>query len=73
MDSMINKIQAASIQSFVRSFVRDEQGQDIVEYSLLLVLIGAAAVFVLTTMGTSITSIFSKIGSRLENANQAIS
>ena len=70
---MINKIQAASIQSFVHSFVRDEQGQDIVEYSLLLVLIGAAAVFVLTTMGTSITSIFSKIGSRLENANQAIS
>jgi pilus assembly protein Flp/PilA len=53
--------------------VRDEQGQDIVEYSLLLVLIGAAAVFVLTTMGTSITSIFSKIGSRLQNANAAIS
>jgi len=34
MDSMINKIQATSIQSVVRSFVRDEQGQDIVEYSL---------------------------------------
>jgi len=70
---MINKIQAASIQSFVRSFLRDEHGQDIVEYSLLLVLIGAASVFVLTSMGASITSIFSKIGSRLENANQAIS
>jgi pilus assembly protein Flp/PilA len=73
MINMINKIQAVSIRSAVRSFVRDEQGQDIVEYSLLLVLIGAASVFVLTTMGTSITSIFSKIGSRLENANQAIS
>ena len=70
---MINQIQAASMKSFVRSFVRDKQGQDIVEYSLLLVLIGAASVFVLTTMGTSITSIFSKIGSRLETANQAIS
>ena len=73
MINMINKIQAVSIRSAVRSFVRDEQGQDIVEYSLLLVLIGAASVFVLTTMGTSITSNFSKIGSRLENANQAIS
>ena len=43
------------------------------EYSLLLVLIGAAALFVLTAMGTSISAIFSKINVRLEGANQAIS
>lgn len=42
----------------VRKFLKDERSQDIVEYSLLLVLIGAAAVFVLTTMGYSISSIF---------------
>ena len=54
-------------------FVKDEQGQDIVEYSLLLVLIGAAAVFVLTAMGTSISEIFSKINVRLTSANSAIS
>ena len=54
-------------------FIRDEQGQDIVEYSLLLVLIGAAAVFVLTSMGASITSIFSKINVRLTTANDSIS
>ena len=54
-------------------FVKDEQGQDIVEYSLLLVLIGAAAVFVLTAMGTSISQIFSKINQRLTSANNAIS
>ncbi|MCG3163073.1 MAG: hypothetical protein JMDDDDMK_04451 [Acidobacteria bacterium] len=54
-------------------FVKDEQGQDIVEYSLLLVLIGAAAVFVLTAMGASISEIFSKINVRLTSANSAIS
>lgn len=54
-------------------FVKDEQGQDIVEYSLLLVLIGAAAVFVLTTMGTSISQIFSKINTKLSSANDSIS
>lgn len=54
-------------------FVKDEQGQDIVEYSLLLVLIGAAAVFVLTTMGTSISQIFSKINTKLTSANESIS
>ena len=55
------------------NFVKDEQGQDIVEYSLLLVLIGAAAVFVLTAMGASISQIFSKINQRLTSANDAIS
>jgi pilus assembly protein Flp/PilA len=57
----------------IRDFIKDEQGQDIVEYSLLLVLIGAAAVFVLTTMGQSISQIFSKINTRLTTANNSIS
>ncbi len=57
----------------IKEFLKDEQGQDIVEYSLLLVLIGAAAVFVLTTMGQSISQIFSKINVRLTTANNSIS
>lgn len=57
----------------LRNFIKDEQGQDIVEYSLLLVLIGAAALFVLTAMGTSISGIFSKINDRLSSANASIS
>ncbi|MDQ3012185.1 MAG: Flp family type IVb pilin [Blastocatellia bacterium] len=61
------------IKNFVKNFVNDEQGQDIVEYSLLLVLIGAAAVFVLTTMGQSISSIFSKINTKLTSADNSIS
>jgi pilus assembly protein Flp/PilA len=61
------------IKNFVNNFVNDEGGQDIVEYSLLLVLIGAAAVFVLTTMGQSITSIFSKINTKLTTADASIS
>lgn len=55
-----------------QKFLSDEQGQDIVEYSLLLVLIGAAAVFILTAMGASISQIFSKINARLSTANDAI-
>lgn len=56
-----------------KNFIQDEQGQDIVEYSLLLVLIGAAALFVLSSMGVSITQIFSKINTKLDSANSAIS
>jgi Flp pilus assembly pilin Flp len=57
----------------ISQFLKDEQGQDIVEYSLLLVLIGAAAIFVLTAMSTSISSIFQKISNRLSSADKAIS
>jgi Flp pilus assembly pilin Flp len=57
----------------LKKFLQDEQGQDIVEYSLLLVLIGAAAVFVLTAMGQNIGSIFNKINTKLSYANASIS
>lgn len=57
----------------LKRFVKDEKGQDIVEYSLLLVLIGAAALFMLSSMGVSISAIFSKINTKLESANSAIS
>ncbi|HKX26514.1 MAG TPA: Flp family type IVb pilin [Blastocatellia bacterium] len=53
----------------IREFLRDEQGQDVVEYSLLLVLIGAAAVFVITAMGTSVKNIFNQLSSKLDSAN----
>lgn len=56
----------------IRHFLADESGQDIVEYSLLLVLVAAGALFVLTSMGTSISSIFSKIAGRLSEADAAI-
>ncbi len=54
-------------------FLKDESGQDVVEYSLLLVLVGAAAVFLLTTMGASISNIFSKINTKLQSADAKIS
>jgi pilus assembly protein Flp/PilA len=54
-------------------FLKDERGQDIVEYSLLLVLIGSTAVFVLTAMGGSITNIFNKINTRLQSADAKVS
>lgn len=57
----------------IKNFICEEAGQDIVEYSLLLVLIGAAALFVLTTMGQSISAIFSKINTKLTSANNSLS
>lgn len=56
----------------ITRFIKDEQGQDVVEYSLLLVLIGATALFVLTAMGQSISQIFAKINNRLSSANTTL-
>jgi len=36
-------------------FIKDEEGQSVVEYSLLLSLIGASMVFMMTMMGFSIS------------------
>jgi Flp pilus assembly pilin Flp len=56
----------------LRTFLREERGQDIVEYSLLLVLLAVAAVFVLTSFNVSIFNIFSKIQDWLVQADSKI-
>lgn len=52
----------------IKQFLKDESGQDIVEYSLLLVLIAAVAIVILTTMGQSVNSIFNRITTALNTA-----
>ncbi len=38
----------------IKEFLKDEEGQSVLEYSLLLTLIGASMVFVITLLGFSI-------------------
>lgn len=48
-------------------FLKDEEGQSVVEYSLLLTLIAAATILVLTAMGHSITRMFGSQEITVEN------
>lgn len=57
----------------IKGFLNDESGQDLVEYSLLLTLVGAASLIVLSAMGVSINKIFAKINDLLNNAANTIS
>jgi pilus assembly protein Flp/PilA len=43
----------------------DEQGQDLVEYGLLLVLIALAAATSIKGVATSIGSVFTRVGTKL--------
>ncbi|HEU4690728.1 MAG TPA: Flp family type IVb pilin [Vicinamibacterales bacterium] len=52
----------------VRAFVRDSSGQDLLEYALLVALIALVCVVVITSTGTNVELIFSKISSELGKA-----
>jgi len=56
----------------VRQFLTDERGQDLVEYSLLLVLLGGLALVYLSAIGASVASVFSKLGNRLADAGSSL-
>ena len=51
-----------------RSFVRDEEGQDLIEYALLVALISLVAVVAITSAGTAVNSIFTSIAGKLSAA-----
>ena len=52
----------------VKSFVRDEEGQDLLEYALLVALIALVAIDAVTAAGTSVSTIFDKIATKLTAA-----
>ena len=45
--------------------VRDAEGQAMIEYALILALVSVAAVTILSTLGVSVSSIFSQINADL--------
>jgi len=51
----------------LRSFVRDDSGQDLLEYALLVGLIALVAVLAVTSTGTSVNKIFDTISQSLAN------
>jgi Flp pilus assembly pilin Flp len=58
--------------SKARAFLSDERGQDLVEYSLLCVIIGAVVVAYLTGVGTSLQGILYKISSSLDTVDRTL-
>ena len=59
--------------SALKTFWREEDGQDMVEYALLLAFVALAAVAVLGNVGTTLKGIWSTINTQLTNANTAAS
>jgi pilus assembly protein Flp/PilA len=54
--------------NFVKSFVRNDEGQDLLEYALLVALIALVAVAAVTAAGVQVNAIFSSIAAALSTA-----
>ncbi len=57
--------------TFVRSFWNDEQGQDLIEYTLLMAFVALASAALFLGTGGSISGIWTKVNSQLVAANTA--
>lgn len=57
-----------SLISYMRRFVRHEEGQDLLEYALLVALIAIVAIGAVTAAGTSVKDIFTTIAADLAAA-----
>jgi pilus assembly protein Flp/PilA len=58
----------AYMRAFVRPFVRNEEGQDLLEYALLVALIAIVCIIAVGTTGTNVNEIFTRIGEELGDA-----
>ena len=55
--------------NLIRSFLQDEQGQDLIEYTLLLAFVCLASAGLFISAGGSISGIWTAANSRLAAAN----
>jgi pilus assembly protein Flp/PilA len=51
--------------TFLSSFSRDEEGQDLLEYALLVALIAIVCVAAVTTAGETVSGIFETIAGQI--------
>lgn len=57
------------MNSYILSnLLREDDGQDLIEYALVAAIIGLAAVAAMSTLASNINNAFSAVGSRLSSA-----
>ena len=57
------------MKNFVQNFMNDEQGQDLIEYTLLLAFVALASAAIFIGAGNSISGIWGAANTKLANAN----
>lgn len=60
------------MKNLFNRFVREEEGQDIIEYALLAAFVSVSAWLLLGTIGSQTNQIYSKVGTAVTSANTAV-
>jgi pilus assembly protein Flp/PilA len=58
----------AGFMAFSKQFIKDESGQDLIEYALVAGLIGLAAVTAMGSLGKTISNGFNTVGTQLSTS-----
>jgi len=61
------------MNTWIRRFIKDEQGQDLIEYTLLLAFVCLASAALFISAGGSVSGIWSATNSQLSVANTSAS
>jgi len=56
------------MKNLIAQFVRDEQGQDLIEYALLAGFISLAVVTAVTQVGTALNTLYGNVKTQVNNA-----
>jgi len=56
------------MKNLIVRFVREDEGQDLIEYALLAAFISLAAVLAIQGLGTAVNSVYNTISSTLAGA-----
>jgi pilus assembly protein Flp/PilA len=57
------------MKQLITRFIKEEEGQDLIEYALLAALIALAAITAMTNLGGAINTKFSNVSTSLGNAS----
>jgi pilus assembly protein Flp/PilA len=56
------------MKRYIKTFWKDNQGQDLVEYALAAGMVAVAAVAAMPALSTTVNNVFTKIGSIISSA-----
>ena len=54
------------MQTLLRQLVRDDAGQDLIEYALLAGFIALASVAMITSIGTGVNTVYTNVNSQVD-------
>jgi pilus assembly protein Flp/PilA len=62
------RVREKDMKNLLVRFVREDEGQDLIEYALLAAFISLAAVLAIQQLGTAVNNVYTKVSSTLNTA-----